>query len=141
MFVISGPAPPAGAEDSAQPDALIRTRPGEWVGDDIYGRPHGQARVKKVAPGDGKTFFVMVQNDGTGTDTFALKGCHEDWRFKVSYSSDATNITDAVVAGTYEMTDLAPGASDTIRLRIRARWCEGLSVRGRTDLTPVATRG
>lgn len=76
-----------------------------------------------VARGATRTFHVRVGNDGDATDSFRVRGVASGATgYKVTYVDAAgTDITSQVVAGTYTVADLPPGATATLRVKIKAK--------------------
>ena len=65
------------------------------------------------------SFDISIQNDGNRSDRFKVKAtgtATSGW--KVAYFRGTTNITSAIVAGTFQTSSLAPSATYLIRARI-----------------------
>jgi hypothetical protein len=65
------------------------------------------------------SFDISIQNDGNRSDRFKVKAtgtATSGW--KVAYFRGTTNITSAIVAGTFLTSSLAPSATYLIRARI-----------------------
>jgi hypothetical protein len=78
--------------------------------------------TKSCAPGQVRSFFIRVQNDGRQRDSFVLSGPTARPGYVLTYYRDGKNVTGAVAAGTLTADSLAPGAiSKAIRLTIKAR--------------------
>ena len=88
-----------------------------WKRDNVYG-PEGQLVRQRVARRHTATARWRVQNDGARPDTLALSGTGGTKRFRVRYLDGRTDVTAAVVAGTYRTTTLAPGAWTTLRVEV-----------------------
>ena len=105
------------------PDGRIRKGSGAYVGNDIYNTTGAdQAKVISAAPGSTITFGISVQNDSAVVaDSFTVvaAGSASDL-YRVTYFKGTTNITAAVVAGTYTTPSLAPGAKYLITARVKA---------------------
>jgi len=117
VLSLNGASPPPATR---QPDNLIKTSSeSTYLGDNVYNTDGaGQTKSQGVKAGRSSTFNVMIQNDGSATDTFALQGNGNSAGFTVNYyagSSGNTDITAAVTAGTYTTGNLAPGANKLIR--------------------------
>ena len=67
------------------------------------------------------TFTATFQNDGTATDTFTILGQGTTSRYTVTYKDGATNVTAAVVAGTFQFTGVGAGQSRTLTIQIKAK--------------------
>jgi hypothetical protein len=68
-------------------------------------------------------YTIGVGNDGSSTDSILVSGRGGVAnRFSVRYSTtNGVNITTEVVAGTYRVRNLAPGAQRVIRLTVTPR--------------------
>ena len=65
------------------------------------------------------SFEISIQNDGNRSDRFKVKAtgtATSGW--KVAYFRGTTNITSAIVAGTFQTSSLPPSATYLIRARI-----------------------
>jgi hypothetical protein len=136
--------------DTFLTDGQIRKRGGRaWRGDDVYD-PSAQNVRQRVARRHTATARWRVQNDGARPDAFTLAGARSSRRFDVRYFAGATDVTRAVVAGTYRTAALAPGAWTTLRVEVtptrRARVGDKRTVRlhasstGAANADSVATR-
>jgi hypothetical protein len=110
---------------SGVPGGLSHTYHGPWLGNNIYNATGAhQTAVTAVVPGGETagyyfyTFDISIQNDGSAADRFTVKATGARSAWVVTYSRDATNITSAVVAGTYRTPSLAPGATYLIHAKI-----------------------
>jgi hypothetical protein len=93
-----------------------------FAGDNVYNLDGtGQTKSKSVLAGKRATFFIRIQNDGTGaTDSFKLKATGSSvtgYTFKCFKGT--TNITAAVNNGTYLTSQVAVGAQVTFKCRIK----------------------
>ncbi|MBL8778994.1 MAG: hypothetical protein JNK12_23920 [Acidimicrobiales bacterium] len=81
-----------------------------------------QTAKANVARGAARNFYVRIGNDGDATDSLTVRGVDSGAAgYKVSYfDAVGTNITAAVKAGTYVVPDLAPGATTTLRVKVKA---------------------
>ena len=103
-----------------QPDGQIAVGTGAFVGNGVYNTTGaGQTKQQTVHRTKTGTFTVKITNDGFSADTIELKGPGSAGAFQVTYLSGTTNITAAVVAGTYSTGPLAAGASRTIKLKVK----------------------
>jgi len=115
-FGTSAPPPPV-----LQPDAQIKASgDASYIGDDVYSSDgSGETRSINVKAGSSGTFLINVQNDGSATDSFTLKGAGSSSPFAVKYysgTSGGTDITSLVTAGTYKISSVTPTASQAIRM-------------------------
>ena len=97
-----------------QPDGRIGTSStvAKMVGDNIYNATgKHQGKYGHAKPGKSKAFYVSVQNDGNATDTITLKGLKASKGFIVKYYVGKKDVTKAVVRGTYQIQNLAAGAT------------------------------
>lgn len=100
-----------------QPDNIIGP-----LGNDRYnltGAGQTQKLISKRARQVKTT--LKIQNDGEISDRFKLHGSRGNTVFGVTYQSGGSTVTGAVVAGTYETSDLSPGESEAISIRIKPR--------------------
>jgi uncharacterized membrane protein len=70
-----------------------------------------QSKSTSAKIGKSKSFYVSVQNDGSATDTIRLKGLNASKGFVVKYYVGKKDVTKAVVRGTYQIQNLAAGAT------------------------------
>lgn len=100
-----------------QPDGMIRRVGSDtWRGSNVYGSAIGQTLYQHVRPGDSITSIWAVQNDGERSDSFRLAGTMNQLRWRARYFVGDTDVTRAVVAGTYRTPLLAPGAWTWMRV-------------------------
>jgi Divergent InlB B-repeat domain len=101
-----------------RPDGLLNYKNSAYVGNGIYNTT-GASQVRSVTINRGHTavFHWRVQNDGLLSDQVLLSAAAGTTAFAVNFFSGTTNVTAAVVAGTYGRT-LAPGTSFTLTLKI-----------------------
>ncbi|MBL8775187.1 MAG: 6-bladed beta-propeller [Acidimicrobiales bacterium] len=103
-----------------QPDGSIRVgTTGAFAGDNIHNTSgRGQTAAATTAAGRAATYDVTWQNDGVFQERLRLRGTASTARFSVRYTVGGTNVTSAVVAGTYRTPSLAPGATATMRVTV-----------------------
>jgi hypothetical protein len=137
---------PALAAARYQPDGLIRmategvsgpggstyTNHGPRLGNNIYNATgaHQSAVITDIGS-TGPSFYtwgISIQNDGSAADRFKVKATGAASAWTVTYSRGTTNITSAVVAGTYRTPSLAPGATYVIHAKIALKDYYGRSV-------------
>ncbi len=140
--VVTPPTPPTPPAAAGRPDARI-SAPGALVGDNVYGGSK-QSRKAKASVGAKVTYTVSLQNDATAADQLTVRGAKSAKGFKVKYlAPDGTNITKAVVAGTYTTASLAPGATFDIKVVVKvgkkAEKKVKTSVTATSVRTPAAT--
>jgi hypothetical protein len=110
-----------GGGPTAQPDETIKLAgDAAALGRNILNTTGaGQTRTLTGARGVSKTFVVKVWNNGTNADSYLVHGPGPATGFTVKYlkgASGSTDITAAVIAGTYKTASLAPGTGAVIRL-------------------------
>lgn len=105
---------------ASRPDAQLRSRWGEIVGDDIY---NGSGRHQTL--GDWRrsrtTLTIRIENDGSSADTYTVLGEGSTQRFAVRYRMDGTYVTRRAVGGTLTIGPIEAGAVTSLKIEIRAR--------------------
>lgn len=106
-----------------RPDAQIKLAgTTSFVGNNVYNATGaGQTTSTTGAPGGTRSFVVRMQNDGSAADGFTVHGCAAAAGFGVRYFAGATGrteITPAVLNGTYTVGPVAPGSSAAVRLQV-----------------------
>jgi hypothetical protein len=103
-----------------RPDARVRlSSVTALTGNNVYNTTGNNQSVSTTAGrGVQRTFVVNVQNDGTATDAFILRGPGSSTGFTVAYFAGTTNITTAVVNGTYRMNNVPVGGTRAIQMRV-----------------------
>lgn len=107
----------------ARPDAAVKIGPrGRLVGDDIYGSSSGQTVLGAVRAGRAVTYVVVLQNDAGFTDRLSLTGTGSTKGFTITYRTgpQRTDITRAVVGGRFRTAPLAPGATTSVTVTVKA---------------------
>jgi len=109
--------PPSGAGNAFQPDEWIKLKKQHFFkGNDIYNGTGGrQTTNARAHHRHSKTSLLVVQNDGTATDTIIVTGQGHRPGFSIKYFHGKQNITNDVVSRVYTL-NLAPG--ETSRLRV-----------------------
>ncbi len=105
---------------SYRPDAQVRVgTTGTYTGNNVHNTTAAGQQVSATnARGTTRTFTVNLQNDGGLSDSFALRGPGSSTGFTVRYFAGTTNITTAVVNGTYRLNGIAAGAARSIQMRV-----------------------
>jgi hypothetical protein len=103
-----------------QPDGRIRKGSGAFIGNNVYNTTGSdQAKTGAALRGSTITFGISVQNDGTVSDRFTLRATGTyTVDYTVKYLRGTTDITAAIVAGTYTTPALAPGATYLIKAKV-----------------------
>jgi len=125
-YVVSHPASAmkltvVAAPVTRQPDGQIALGSGSFSGNNIYNADGtSQSKSKTATAGTKVTFSIKIQNDGTGAkDKFKV---HATGAAATGYTivckKGTTNITTAVVNGTYTTGKIAVGASITIKCSV-----------------------
>jgi hypothetical protein len=124
LTALVAPAAPAAAQEGPppRPDAQIRLpRQGAYGGNGVYNLTgNGQSRSAEVAARGTAWFYVLVQNDSQGADDLRVLGSPSSSAFAVRYHRGSTNITRAVLAGTYVVPEVRPGAGVVIGVEVQA---------------------
>lgn len=114
-----------------KPDLLLGLKPnrGSMIGDDIRrskprrGLVPGQTLPLSIANGAWGTFYLLIENDGEGSDRIlagsgALRGRHTRVECHELGAGNPVDITGALLANRYE-EDYQPGESRLIRVRVK----------------------
>lgn len=99
-----------------RPDGWIKPSGGTFQGKNLYNTTGAGQTV-----GGTTTYVIAVQNDGTRTDSFRIRGAASTGGFGVKYlagTTGNTSITYAVTHGTYVKHYLPPGGVHYFRLVI-----------------------
>lgn len=127
-------------DEPARPDAQVRIGArGAWTGWDVVSADGAGQGVDTTTPaGTAATFTIRVQNSGPDPDTFVLRGQGSRPGLRVRYFAGTRNVTDAVVAGTYQTAPLAPGARSSIEARVTPTGTTTTAVRRTVTATSLA---
>ena len=106
-----------------RPDGRIRKGTGSFIGNDIYNADGtNQTRQGAKPRGESITFGISIQNDASTADSFTVHATGvSTTMYNVRYFSGTTEITSAVVAGTYQTSSLAPGAKKLITAKVKVK--------------------
>jgi len=104
-----------------KPDGRIRKGSGSLVGNNIYNTTGvNQTKSGSAARGKTITFWISIQNDRNGSDKFKIRATGSTVTgYTVRYFRGTTEITSAVVAGTYQTTSLAKGGVFEIKATVK----------------------
>jgi hypothetical protein len=94
---------------------------GPFIGDNIYNDQGSNQTINSGAVlGSTVTFGISVQNDGLNeSDRFYVQGGGSTSQYRVKYFVGTTDITAAVIAGTYRTPWLIPGAKKLITAKVK----------------------
>jgi hypothetical protein len=108
-------------EKDYQPDASIAKGNGsKFKGEDVVNTSgQGQQAKLKVDAGDTANATIHIENAGTQTDTIKVTGTGSSTGFTASYFDGATNITNQVVGSGYNLSNMAPGGTKNLKLRVK----------------------
>ena len=117
VLSLNGAPPPP---PTRQSDNLVKnSSDSTYLGDNIYNTDgSGQTKEQSIKAGRTATFHVIIQNDGTANDSFTVQGGGNSTGFTVKYylgTSGGTDITTAIIGGTYTVSNLLPGANQVVR--------------------------
>jgi hypothetical protein len=127
---------------SYQPDGRIRKGKGALIGNNIYNTTGtNQTKTASKAPGTTVKFGISIQNDSAASDHFSVAASGPAITgYAVKYFHGTTDITAAVVAGTYTTPVLSPGATwlITAKVKVKSTAAVGSSVTRLVTVTSVA---
>jgi murein DD-endopeptidase MepM/ murein hydrolase activator NlpD len=111
--------------------AVLEQQPDLWVaipgmgasvGRGTYsGSGIGQALEVRAVPGSRTTLLLTIANAGNTPGSFALRGPSAGQGFSARYHANGTDVTTAVGAGDFLVSDLAPAESVTVRVTVSIR--------------------
>lgn len=132
----------APAASSRRPDAAIApSAAGPFKGNDVYSATAiEQQTVKRrdVKRGGIYDYAVTIQNDGAQVDSFTIRGVAQGTsRMKATFF-DPADVTARVFAGTYTISNLAPGAKANLTVRITVGTRANLGAKLMVDLSAAS---
>ena len=103
-----------------KPDGRIRKGTGSLIGNNVYNTTGvNQTKTGSTTRGNTITFGISIQNDAA-SDRFTVQATGTSTSlYSVSYFRNSTNITAAVVAGTYATPTLANGSTFVITAKVK----------------------
>jgi hypothetical protein len=103
-----------------RPDGMVKlTSASSYTGNNVYNSTGTNQTVSSTtAAGTTTSFTINVQNDGAVSDSYVVHGPGSSNGFTVRYFSGTTDITTAVVNGTYTTTSVAAGGTRTLEMRV-----------------------
>ena len=156
LLSLSGAPEAQGQETpSFQPDGWIKLcglnlgctidpLPHPWLGKDIYNTTGRKQTVSvDINEGEGVRFWITLQNDGTQSDTFGVRGCSGTRVFEVNrvllgkhkrQDPGAEDLTRRYKQGTLTF-DLDAGERVVFTLNIITHTVKGVTYRCRTEFT------
>ncbi len=110
-----------GAVTNQKPDGRIKKGSGSLVGNNIYNTTGAnQTRTGSAAVGGTITFTVSIQNDGSNAGKFKVAATASgNVNYEVKYFHGTTDITSAVVAGTYTTAKVGAGNAFAITAKVK----------------------
>jgi hypothetical protein len=110
-----------GAVTNQKPDGRIKKGSGTLVGNNIYNTTGvNQTRTGSAAVGSTITFTISIQNDGSNAGKFKVAATASgNVNYEVKYFRGTTNITSAVVAGTYLTGSVGVGNAFAIKAKVK----------------------
>lgn len=110
-----------GGGGGQKPDGRIKKGSGTLVGNNIYNTTGlNQTRQGSAAIGSTITFTVSIQNDGTTSGKFKVAATGTaSANYQVKYFRGTTDITGAVVAGTYQTATVGVGNAFAIKAKVK----------------------
>jgi hypothetical protein len=119
--LLASSTPVLGALDAIPPDARIRIGSGAYVGKDVFNETgHGQSR--HGARANRTTFDIRFKNTMCcGSPRFTVKAVRSGSGYRVRYYQGDTEVTAAVVAGTYKTRKLEYGQEAALHVVVRLK--------------------
>lgn len=109
---------PAGTGDPQQPDLLFSLAGQEAIGNNIY---TGQNVILSSPRGHLSKCNILIQNDGTQTDSFTVKGPAGTPDVSIKYFLKKKDVTAQVVAGTLAIKNVASRTGVVITARVKTK--------------------
>jgi hypothetical protein len=103
-----------------KPDGRIKKGSGTLIGNNIYNATGlNQTKTGSAATGSTITFGISIQNDATSSDAFKVVPTGTATTgYTIKYFHGTTDITAAVVAGTYQTPTLAAAGTFLIKAKV-----------------------
>jgi hypothetical protein len=104
-----------------QPDGLIAVGSGAFIGGNIYNSDgFNQTKSKTGNAGTTFTFKIKIQNDGGAKEKFMVHATGLVTNgYTVKFMKGSTNITTAVMSGTFTTAKIAVGSFITIKCTVK----------------------
>ena len=118
-----------------RPDLLVRLVADPWIGDGVYNISGNNQTLPVVVPTNASvTLRLRFENDGNRPDDLEVKGVARTTSFKLKYTvgpaDHTSNVTEAVVTGSFRFVGVDPGDARVIRVTL---WTRNTSQPGATD--------
>ena len=118
-----------------RPDLLVRLGADPWIGDGVYNISGNNQTLPVVVPTNASvTLRLRFENDGNQPDDLEVKGVARTTSFKLKYTvgpaDHTSNVTEAVVTGSFRFVGVDPGDARVIRVTL---WTRNTSQPGATD--------
>lgn len=114
---------PAGTQDPQQPDLLFSLVGQEAIGNNIY---TGQNVILTSPRGHLSKCNILVQNDGTETDSFTVKGPAGTPDVSIKYFLKKKDVTAQVVAGTFTLSNVPSRTGVVITARVKTKKADAI---------------
>lgn len=113
---LGGGTPPV----TRQVDAEIkRANQTTYTGNDVRNTSAaGQTINHSVRRGTSATYVLRIRNEGNATDDLRMKGPASSGGFTIRYLNGATNVTAAVVAGTFTFSGVPANATRKLTVQV-----------------------
>jgi hypothetical protein len=122
-----------------QPDGWIRKGTQPYIGNDVFNSDgHDQTTVAKPRVGVTVLFDIAIHNDGNVSDRFTIQATGAAAPgYRIRYYRNSTEITAAVVSGTFMTPKIAPGGAYAIEAVVKAKSSAGPRATRFVTLTSV----
>ncbi len=84
----------------------------------VNGTGSGQKLTILVKQGKSTTFGITITNTGNRTDRYKIRAGASTGAYKIKYKKGSTDITSAVIAGSYLTPKLGAGASMDLTMTV-----------------------
>ena len=124
-----------------RPDGRIKKGSGPLIGNNVYNLDGAnQTRSGASAPGKTIVFSISIENDGSAADRLTVLATGSSVAgYAIKYFHGTTNITAAVLAGTYQTASLRRSGTFliTVKVKVTTSAATGSSVARLITLTSV----
>jgi hypothetical protein len=116
---------PEGRAQASQPDLIVASGNEDAVGNNIYNTTGSNQSVSRaLKKKESFSFNVLVQNDGTSTDSIAVTGPKGDEDVSISYFIGKKNVTAQVTGtdtGGQAFADLPSLGGKVLKVKVKAK--------------------